>query len=195
MTQPSVGRGQNGAPSGNSPDSGCMEISLNNIHQLFNSLDPSPFHEKDLDDDAEHYLVSWAQDMPREVPLRLILHLREPPSEPQPEAWIAQAIFRHFSERARLTRSELKQLFRQGRISLAIGLLALVAFLLLAQALGGTSTRVLPGLLRESLSIAGWVAMWRPMQIYLYDWWPLRARANLFLRMSRMPVTLRVASA
>ena len=43
-------------------------------------------------------------------------------------------------------------------------------------------------LLREGLAIAGWVAMWRPIQIYLYDWWPLRRRGQIFEKMCRMPV-------
>ena len=41
---------------------------------------------------------------------------------------------------------------------------------------------------RESLTIAGWVAMWRPMQIYLYDWWPLRRRGRVYRKLSRMAV-------
>jgi len=42
--------------------------------------------------------------------------------------------------------------------------------------------------LRESLTIAGWVAMWRPMQIYLYDWWPVRQRGRVYAKLSQMPV-------
>ena len=41
---------------------------------------------------------------------------------------------------------------------------------------------------RTSLSIAGWVAMWRPMEIFLYDWWPIRAEARLADRLASMPV-------
>jgi hypothetical protein len=43
-------------------------------------------------------------------------------------------------------------------------------------------------IVRESLMIAGWVAMWRPMQIYLYDWWPLRQRSRIYEKLSNMPV-------
>jgi len=32
------------------------------------------------------------------------------------------------------------------------------------------------------------VAMWRPMEIYLYDWWPLRRRSKIFAKLSHMPV-------
>ena len=169
---------------------GSLEISLTRIDQLFNSLDPSPFHEKDLDDDAERYLVSWAQELHRDAPLSLTLHLRESPADPHPETWITQAIARHFDERAQFARLEFKRLMRQGRVSLAIGLTCIVCFLLIAQWLGSTSG-MYSGLLRESFSVAGWVAMWRPMQIYLYDWWPVRARIKLYLRMARMPVALR----
>jgi hypothetical protein len=43
--------------------------------------------------------------------------------------------------------------------------------------------------------IVGWVAMWRPLEIYLYDWWPVRDRIQLYRRMARMPVELRTSGA
>jgi hypothetical protein len=45
-------------------------------------------------------------------------------------------------------------------------------------------------LLKESLLIGGWVAMWRPLEIFLYEWWPIRADAKLFDRLSVMPVRI-----
>jgi len=30
--------------------------------------------------------------------------------------------------------------------------------------------------------------MWRPMQIYLYDWWPVRRRRRIYEKLSHMPV-------
>jgi len=41
---------------------------------------------------------------------------------------------------------------------------------------------------RESLLIGGWVAMWRPLEIFLYDWWPIRAEVRLYDRLAAMPV-------
>ena len=43
---------------------------------------------------------------------------------------------------------------------------------------------------REGLIICGWVAMWRPIQIFLYDWWPILGDRRLFDRLSRMPVQI-----
>lgn len=52
-----------------------IEIRLRSVAQLFNSLDPSPFHEKDLDHDAETYLVGAVRDFPLATPLRLVVQL------------------------------------------------------------------------------------------------------------------------
>ena len=38
-----------------------ISLNLRDLNQLFNSMDPSPFLEKDLDDDAEDFIVGWAR--------------------------------------------------------------------------------------------------------------------------------------
>ena len=42
--------------------------------------------------------------------------------------------------------------------------------------------------LQESLAIGGWVAMWGPLDILLYEWWPVRAEVRLYDRLSAMAV-------
>jgi hypothetical protein len=85
----------------------------------------------------------------------------------------------------------LRDLFRTGRKSLAIGLV----FLASSVAGGDWIVRSLPQstlaqVVRERLLVGGWVAMWRPLEIFLYDWWPIRAEARLFDRLSTMPIRL-----
>jgi hypothetical protein len=173
---------------------GHLELSLRRIEQLFNSMDPAPFGERDLDVHAEHYLVDWARELPTDAPLALTLHLQEVPT--QAEGWIETSVHRYFVERERSTRGELRSLLRQGRVSLLIGLSFLGLCLYLSQwLLRSAEDGFAGGLLRESFTVAGWVAMWRPMQTYLYDWWPLQAQARLYRRMSRMPVRVQVGSA
>jgi len=48
---------------------------------------------------------------------------------------------------------------------------------------------------QEGLLIIGWVAMWRPLELLLYDWWPLLQKLRLYARMGRMPVELRIGAA
>ena len=83
-----------------------------------------------------------------------------------------------------------------GRTSLVIGLVALAA----AIALGDFLATLMKGsrigeILRESLTIGGWVSMWRPLEVFLYDWWPIRNEARLSDRLAGMPVRIRYANA
>ena len=45
-------------------------------------------------------------------------------------------------------------------------------------------------LLSESLMIGGWVAMWRPMEIFLYRWWPIVRHRRTYMRLAEMAVTV-----
>lgn len=166
----------------------AIELRLHDIEQLFNSLDPSPFREKDIDRDAEDFIVGWAQELPRATPLALRIHLAQPPVATS-EAAIVEAVHNYFASRREHAQRELRLLLRQGRLSLLIGLVFLAACLaggeLLAREGAAWAEYV-----RQSLLIAGWVAMWRPMQIYLYDWWPIRRQIRTFDRLATMPVDI-----
>ena len=164
-----------------------IRLELRDMSQLFNSMDPSPFIEKDLDDDAEDFIVSWAQEFAPGAPLRLRIYLQQWPPE-DPTDLIRQAVHNYFTHRAHLTELEFGRLMKQGRTSLLIGLVFLFTCLIAIRTTLSGETGAWAGVLRESLTIAGWVAMWRPMQIYLYDWWPLRRTGRIYAKLSRMPV-------
>ena len=164
-----------------------IKLRLRDVEQLFNSMDPSPFIEKDLDDKAEEFIVGWAQEFPRDAPLKLRVQLEQWPAE-DPQELIRQAVRNHFAHRAELTELEFRNLMKQGRTSLMIGLSCLATCLVISNTLLASKPGAWAGIPRESLTIAGWVAMWRPMQIYLYDWWPLRRRGRIYAKLSQMPV-------
>jgi hypothetical protein len=162
-----------------------IEIRLRELRQLFNTLDPSPFHERDLDPAAEEYLVSAAREIGQR-PSKLVLQL--PAQTANEEAADAVAAIRHYFEyRSRHTREQLRLLLGRGAISLSIGLMFLIACLLLRQLLVGTNDSGTT-ILSEGLLILGWVAMWRPVEIYLYDWWPELGRRRLFDRIAHMEI-------
>jgi hypothetical protein len=72
---------------------------------------------------------------------------------------------------------------RRGRLSLLIGLAVLSTAMLASQLVESTGREPLLDLLREGVLIGGWVAMWRPLEILLYDWWPVRAERQLHERL------------
>jgi hypothetical protein len=164
-----------------------IELNLHDTSQLFNSMDPAPFNDKDLDHDAEEFIVSWANEFSPEDPLKLRVHLELWP-EDDPTELIQQAVHNYFAYRANLNQLEFRRLLRQGRTSLCIGLVFLFLCFLEVQYLNKNHTSAFAAFFRESLTIAGWVAMWRPMQIYLYDWWPIRRQGRIYTKLSSMPV-------
>ena len=168
-----------------------IEVFVDRIEQLFNSMDPSPFHEKDLDHDAEEFIISWAKELPRKDPLALVVHVNQLPAHGDARKLVETAVHNYFAYRAKISRLEFRYLLRQGRLSLVIGLAFLGACLFTSQLLLRKESGTLAVVLRESLTIGGWVAMWRPMEIFLYDWWPLRRAGRLFEKMSRMHVEVR----
>ncbi len=163
-----------------------IELRLRDLNQLFNSLDPSPFHEKDIDRDAEEFIVSWSREIPLAEPLRLRVYLGSRPDDNAAHL-VADTIAHYFTSRMEHAQREFRQLMRKGRWSLAIGLVFL-AVCFGAGEFVATKGTVWAEYVRQSLTIAGWVAMWTPMQIYLYEWWPHRREIRNFARLADMQV-------
>jgi hypothetical protein len=180
---------------GGVPDE-AIELRLRSVAQLFHTLDPSPFREGDLDAEAVEYIVGWARELPPKQPLGIVIHL---PAEElaRPEAAsVPDAIARFFAGRAAAEANAIRELFRSGRTALVIGLaiLAFCLFLVLQLSGDGRGGGVYR-LLQESLVIIGWVAIWRPAEIFLYDWLPMARRARLFRRLAAATVALRAGDA
>ena len=152
-------------------------------------MDPSPFHEKDLDHDAEEFITSWMQEYPLRDPVSLVVHVNQIRDDAQ--QLVETGVHNYFAYRTKLNRMEFHRLLKQGRISLVIGLAFLALCLLASELLLRQGTSPFLTVLRTSLTIGGWVAMWRPMQIFLYDWWPIRRNGEILAKMSRMPVEVK----
>ena len=169
-----------------------IAVRVHTIAQLFNSFDPSPFRERDIDSEVEAYIYDWVRELPPAAPIAIVVHL--PPEEASaPEAERIGEAFRHyFEQRVQTIDRELRELFRIGRRSLAIGVSVLIVCLTASQLLAPLiPNATLAGVVRESLIIVGWVANWRPIEIYLYDWWPIRRRRRRYAQIADAPVVVR----
>jgi len=166
-----------------------IEIHVGEMRQLFNAMDPAPFRERDLDPKAEEFIVDSGQEAPRDVSLALVVHVSQQTATAEDAIVLQQAVREHFTHRASATRARLQRLFRIGRISLLIGVLFVGAANVLGDLVIGAIGRYDFGkVLKDSFAIGSWVALWRPLEIFLYDWWPIRDEARLFDRLSAMEV-------
>jgi hypothetical protein len=105
---------------------------------------------------------------------------------------LREAVNNHFDYRADQSTRELKELFREGWAALLIGIPILSASLVAGHLLSGvTSPTSTAWLVSESLLILGWVANWRPLEIFLYGWGPIIRRRSLQRRLSSSKVEIR----
>lgn len=183
MTEPSVTRSA-------TPAEAKIEISLNRLPQLFNSLDPAPFHERDLDQDAEDYIIGSAEEIGLQRPIALVIHLPadQVPASGAPD--LGEAIHNYFAYREANERRRLRLLFRDGRIALVSGLAFLFCCVLLRELAFSFGNDTASDIFGEGMLIIGWVAMWRPLEIFLYEWVPIRRRCRVLGKLATMPVVV-----
>jgi len=167
-----------------------IELSLNKIGQLYNSFDPSPFHEKELDSDADAYIFSAMREIGADKPIKLVIDL--PPEELKAPgaADIERAIRNHFAYRLQTARRDLRHELQRGRTSLLIGLAFLAACMIGREVALGFVPSAIQRILSEGLLIIGWVAMWGPLEVFLYGWWPVVCRARFLERLGVVDVAL-----
>lgn len=177
---------------GRQPEQAYAEINLQlrEVQQLFNSLDPTPFPDRDLDSNAEEFIVGWALEHPSHLPIRLRISLSQPPAVPLHPDEITESVHHYFAYRADVVGRQLSQLLAIGRTSLIVGLTFLTLSVAGAHLIGRLGDSPWVQIFRESLVIGGWVAMWRPLQIFLYDWWPIQRTRALCLRLAQAEVQI-----
>ena len=172
--------------------SNTIQVKVDDVLQLFNTFDPTPFRGRDIDGDAEEFIVDWARELPRRQPIRIVIYVRDAQEQAFDSAQVEEALNRYFAYRANGCSTRLKELFRVGRVSFVIGLVVLAACLTLSHlAAAYVGDGELGGFVSEGLSILGWVANWKPMEIFLYNWWPIAQRRNLYMRLSEASVEVR----
>ncbi len=167
-----------------------IEMRLRAIDQLFDLVDPSPFGQQDLSPWAAEYIVESVKEMQAPAPSGLVISIEEP-CDPGRASVIGEAVRNFFARQAMLRQRSLRRLLRRGLTTLAIGVVFLVAFFGLSRFVAWMlGDGPVPTLLREGSLIVGWVAMWRPIEIFLYDWWPIVRERRRYELLSRMDVRL-----
>jgi hypothetical protein len=162
-----------------------IEIRVEKISQLFDTLDPSAYPQKDLARTTEEFIVGWARELPKSRPIEIVVHLPAGEAASVAAQQLGDAFSSYFRHNADRLVLDLRELFRIGRWSLLIGMSVLAGCVLLGQFL---ASRFEEGyfnrFFNEGLIILGWVANWRPIEIFLYEWWPLVRRRELYRRLS-----------
>jgi len=165
-----------------------IEIKLTSVIQLFNSFDPAPFYEKEIDTEAEHYIVDTVRDFPTKTKFKIHIYLPPALVASEEAKKIIPAIHTHFHYRMLVADRKFRSKFRFGRISLLIGLVFLAVALVARQIVATMNNHFLAQLLSDSLLIIGWAAMWEPITVLLYELWPIIRSRKIYEKISTMEI-------
>jgi hypothetical protein len=167
-----------------------IEIKLSSIMQLFNSFDPAPFHEKELDTAAEHYIIDTVKDFPAKTKFKIIIYLPKELAESERAQKIKPAIQYHFEYRVMGADRKFRSHFRHGRSTMLIGLSFLTIALIARQMVSHLNNQLVAQIFADALLIIGWAAMWEPITVMLYELWPIIKMKKVYQKISEMEIDI-----
>lgn len=172
-------------------DSSIIKIRLQDLNKLFDLMDPSPLYKQGLNPNVVEHIVESAKELPARTQVALLLHVNQAAPKARSDQAVSNATRAYFEHRSNQAQRRLRLHLRRGAISLIIGLAFLATTLTASQFLGdgGFATT-----LRHSLEIGGWVALWRPLEMFLYDWWPILGDKIFYRRLAQMPVQIKYST-
>ena len=163
-----------------------IEIRIRSLAQLFDALDPAPLHERALNRSVESYILARAGKHRPTESWRLLVHL--PESLRAQAADATDAIHEHFRRTHAQGERNLRRRLRIGGFALAVALGVLAGSIWLRSLLRDVAGRALVQGLEEGLLILGWVAMWRPVEILLFEHWESHLDHATLERLASIPI-------
>lgn len=165
-----------------------VRIHVHELAQLYNSLDPSPFWDRDLDRSAAEFIEGEFRDREWADSWHLIVHVRSGEAD---AGTLQRAVESYYERLATSAQRELREHLRTARLGLLAGLVLFGAFMG-ARTLLRASLPALPGAVDEGLIILAWLTLWRPAETLAYGWLPLRRRRRLYERMQGIRVSVQL---
>ena len=160
-----------------------IEVRVKNPLQLFDARDPAPFRERDLDDDFIEYIMAAVREFSISSPIKIVIYVESKEAKDLPSDSIRDAIQSYLAYQIDLQKSNLKSFMKRAQLFLLIGLFVLVACISVAQGLAIPDPPGSVGIFREGIIIFGWVSMWKPIELILFDWYPLFEKLRYYKKL------------
>jgi hypothetical protein len=168
-----------------------IRLRLGSLAEAFERLDPAPLDQRRLAPEVMTYILGRAEEVAPERPFAIVVHLPDDEFGPRRAQLLADAIHSCFHQQSDWERDERHEIFRTGRQFLVIGLFVYVGIWLGLALLQRVAMHpVLFTFAQDSSVILAWVIIWRPAEIFLYDWLPIHKRRRLFDRIAAAPVSV-----
>lgn len=166
-----------------------IEVRVKNAQQLFDARDPAPFRERDLDDDFVDYIVAAIRELSGSK-LRIVIYIEDSDLKELTLDSIKEAIEADIEYRIDLLNAELNTYFKRVPIVFITSLIALFVCLGISQSIDTTTTHNLNSVVKEGLVIFGWVSVWKPIELLLFDWYPIFEKRRIFLKFKKSEIKI-----
>jgi hypothetical protein len=165
----------------------AIEIRVGDLAQLFDPLDPSPTHRRALEGSIARYILARAEGQRAQEPLYLIVH--GPESLRTHATEIVQGIQEHFRLAHAKGQKRFARRMRIGGATLGGGLVVLALSIALRSLLRSAYPGSMADGIGEGLLILGWVAMWWPVHILLFEHFESHLDHAVLDRLARVEVS------
>lgn len=164
-----------------------VNIEVRDTGQLYEGYGYRNSEYKTLNRELERYILANVSCYELKKNLRLIINVMA--NNGRNKADISETdIHSHFFIREEEAKQELEQLVKQWRINMLIGILFLVLCLILVEIFAPFSYINVIKIIKESLMIIGWVALWEPVTFLLFGWRALKRRNLYYRKLCCIPV-------
>ena len=168
-----------------------IEVRVKSPPQLFDARDPAPFRDRDLDDDFVEYIVSTVREFSHKAPVKILIHIAEGPPKDLPFESIREAIKSYWEYQTELFERDLKNFLKRAQLFIVIGLVVLGACISIAHGISVSDPPGFLSILKEGIVIFGWVSMWKPIELLLFDWYPLFEKVRLYRKLMRTEIEIK----
>jgi len=168
-----------------------IKLKLKDIRQFYNSFDPAPFRERDLDPKAVEYIVDCVKEHTLKTKISLLILVPNEQLNDELVSSVKSAIKTYFDAETNIIKRKFKRIIYQGRKAFMIGIFFLVAALSFSELINSHFSGFLFRILSEGLFIASWVGLWYPISVFLYDWWPIVNERKVFEKIRDISVKIK----
>ncbi len=166
-----------------------IEIKVLTLDDLFDEHDPSPYRVRDLDNSIMEYITSCVLEITPDFVGKLRIHSEDFFDLDKQDVFV-KSIKDFFYLKAHMEEVKLKQVFKRGLVSLFIGLTFLLVAIIASFYVQSKSPEFWTSFLKEGLHLLGWVSMWKPINLFLYDWWEPFQDLKIYKKLSHVKIEL-----
>jgi len=163
-----------------------VEITIDSPYDLYDDKDPSALRARDLKPSVEDYIATCIREIPSGQKVRLDFYFYKFSSDQSEAVILEKSVREFFIYKAKVRLLDFKFKIKNGLKSVFIGLGFLFMCIFISNSFLSTSNTIFERFFLEGLSVLGWVSLWNPVQIFLYEIWPIIASSKTLKRCSKV---------